>query len=104
MVALTELQSWYESQCDEEWERHFGVEINSLDNPGWWVKTDLAGTALEGKPFREISDLNVGREWLRCWVEDAKFQGVGGPQMLEKILEIFLAWARPEAGERDGEL
>ena len=104
MNVLTELQSWYESQCDEDWEHQYGVVIDSLDNPGWWVKIDLTGTELEGKQFDEISDLGHERDWIKCYIEDGKFQGAGGPRMLERILETFLTWAKGEAGERHGAL
>ena len=33
-------------------------------------------------------------EWIYCEVKDRRFVGHGGPFMLQKILETFLAWAR----------
>ncbi len=94
MSVLTELQEWYESQCDEDWEHQFGVEIGTLDNPGWNILINLAETELEGKPFQEISNLESEREWIRCWIEDNKFRGAGSPQKLEEILRMFLDWAK----------
>jgi hypothetical protein len=94
MSVLKELQDWYESRCGKNWEDQFGVEIGTLDNPGWEVAIDLADTGLEGKPFREIKELGDERDWIRCWVEGKRFLGVGGPQKLEEILRIFLGWAK----------
>ncbi len=90
MDALVQLQEWYEAQCDEEWEHHFGVTIGTLDNPGWIVNIDLKGTALENKTFDTIEHLDSECDWIKCWVEDSKFNGVGGPRKLEDILTTFL--------------
>jgi hypothetical protein len=34
----------YEAQCNGDWEHGFGASIDTLDNPGWLLKVDLAGT------------------------------------------------------------
>ena len=44
--ALYLLQRWYVAQCDAEWEHSYGVEIGTLDYPGWSLRIDLKGTAL----------------------------------------------------------
>jgi len=56
MNVLAELQRWYESQCNEDWEHQYGVKIDTLDNPGWSVIIDLDDTDLEGKPFQTVED------------------------------------------------
>lgn len=93
MNVLTHLQEWYESQCNDDWEHQFGVEIDTLDNPGWNVTIDLDDTNLAGKPFKEIKDIEPERDWIHCWVDGAKFRGIGGPRKLEEILRIFVDWA-----------
>lgn len=97
MNVLSELQLWYESQCNEDWEHQYGVSIETLDNPGWTVTIDLEDTELDGKPFHTVEDLEPEREWIRCWVEESKFKGVGGPRKLEEILRIFLEWSNSKA-------
>jgi hypothetical protein len=81
--VLRRLETWYLSNCDGDWEHQFGVEIETLDNPGWRVKIDVTNTELESAPFstREegFSD-QVG--WLRCWKTDAEFHAVCGPERL----------------------
>jgi hypothetical protein len=94
MNTLTELQRWYEAQCDGDWEHDSGIEIATLDNPGWTVTINLVGTALENREFRELEDLTPEREWMKCWIENTTFRGVGGPQKLEQILRSFLDWAQ----------
>jgi immunity protein 53 of polymorphic toxin system len=94
MRILGELQEWYESQCNEDWEHQFGVSIGTLDNPGWTVTIHLDSTDLADEAFHTIEDLSPGRDWIKCWVESGKFNGVGGPQKLDEILTIFLRWAQ----------
>ena len=93
MSVLGELQKWYQSQCNEDWEHQFGVTIGTLDNPGWTITVDLEGTDLEGRSFQTIERIESEQDWTECWVEGERFQGVGGPQKLEEILEVFLRWA-----------
>jgi hypothetical protein len=93
MHTLQELQRWYESQCDGKWEHEHGIEIGTLDNPGWSVTIDLAGTSLAGQPFNEVKRLEHETDWFHCQVRDGAFEGRGGPFMLEEILRMFLVWA-----------
>jgi Immunity protein 53 len=51
MNALQELQQWYQSQCNGDWEHTYGVKIDTLDNPGWSVTIELADTYLYGRTF-----------------------------------------------------
>jgi hypothetical protein len=94
MNPVIELQKWYESQCNEDWEHQFGITIGTLDNPGWTVTIDLEGTDLERRAFQTLEKLESEREWIKCWVEASKFNGVGGPQKLEEILRVFLGWTK----------
>ena len=98
MQTLQELQDWYRSQCNGEWEHAGGVTIGTLDNPGWSVDIDLGGTTLDQKAFETVSH-GVGEgavdgedNWLVCRVEGKIFRGRGGPNKLEEILQIFLRW------------
>jgi hypothetical protein len=93
MDELQELQRWYLAQCNGDWEHDRGIQIRTLDNPGWRVQINLASTVLEGVTFSEIADLAPEQDWIRCWVENDAFQGAGGPLMLAPILRHFLAWA-----------
>jgi hypothetical protein len=111
---ITRLQKWYESQCNGEREHQHGISINSCDNPGWWVKIDVAGTSLETKPFATVAR-NVdpeqiariarglepdrcdrGTDWMLCEVKHKVFEGAGDPGKLQTILGAFLNWATPE--------
>jgi hypothetical protein len=94
MDELTGIQTWYLDQCDGDWEHDWGVRIGTLDNPGWDVQINVAGTPLEGVPFPAVEDLGPEDDWIHCWVDGNAFKGVGGPLMLQAILRHFLEWAR----------
>jgi hypothetical protein len=95
MNELQRLQHWYTSQCNEDWEHSFGVKIETLDNPGWWLEVDLRETDLSGKEFNTISrgDSEDDVDWIHCKVESDKFVGSGGASNLAELLQHFLAWA-----------
>ncbi|HET6762616.1 MAG TPA: immunity 53 family protein [Longimicrobiaceae bacterium] len=90
---LDALQQWYDRQTDGDWEHSWGVKIGTLDNPGWSVKVNLEGTDLEDRPFAEVAELEPEREWIHCRVVDCRFEGFGGPLMLDRILRGFVDWA-----------
>lgn len=91
---LKAIQEWYRAQCNGSWEHQFGVNIQTLDNPGWLVRIDLSGTPLLKKEFKEIvrKDKRSRDNWMECRVEAGTFTGAGGPLMLSEILQTFLNW------------
>ena len=91
--CLDRLQCWYKAQCKGDWAHGYGLEIGTIDNPGWSVKIQLVGTPLAGKKFKNISIDSSDDEWIRCEVKNGEFLGHGGPETLEQILASFLDWA-----------
>jgi hypothetical protein len=103
MNTLERLQAWYSRQCNGVWEHSYGITIETCDNPGWWIKINLAGTPLHNREFIEIAQgvdeqrFTQDSNWLSCHSENGIWNGAGDETKLEAILEIFLAWA-----ERNG--
>ena len=93
MTTIEQIQNWYKSQCNGDWEHTFGIHISTLDNPGWAVDIDLTETEVENKEFKPIINLEPELDWVHCSVENNKFKGRGGPEKLEEILLVFLKWA-----------
>ncbi len=99
MTTLARLQTWYSRQCNGIWEHSSGVVIESCDNPGWWVKINLIGTPLQTHTFTKIGEgvdarhFPLGSYWLSCHIENGTWHGAGDETKLERILEVFLAWA-----------
>lgn len=104
MSILEQFQNWYKLQCDGVWEHSHGISIESCDNPGWWVKINIAGTSLQNFVFTEISEgvdekrFAIGYKWLSCHIENDIWHGAGDESKLERILEIFLTWANANGG------
>jgi hypothetical protein len=98
---LARLQRWYADQCEEEtgpdrtpWQHRYGVQIQTIDNPGWSVGIDLVGTTLEGAtmPMRELD--NGDEDWCTCGIHEGRlFSGVGDPSKLTMILAELLRLA-----------
>lgn len=44
-----------------EWEHQQGISIQTCDNPGFWVKINLKGTALEHIAFKRVAE-NIDAE------------------------------------------
>lgn len=87
------IQKWFSEQCDGVWEHSFGISIETLDNPGWRVKIDLAGTPLENLKMEKLSADRGEDDWVFCTIRDQKFEGHGDPMKLVAILEAFREWA-----------
>ncbi|MDJ0660899.1 MAG: immunity 53 family protein [Crocosphaera sp.] len=86
------LQNWYNSQCNEDWEHRYGIDIKTLDNPGWLVIIDLVETEVDKYQFDKVSIKRSDHDWIDCSVKDGRFQGAGGSFNLLEILNIFQDW------------
>lgn len=93
MDNISKLCGWYERQCVDDWHEDFGVNISTLDNPGWSLKVDLKGTALEGKSFQEVGINRSDRDWVTARRSGDTFEAFGGPSNLNEMIESFLSWA-----------
>lgn len=83
------IENWYLSQCDGDWEHSYGVEITTLDNPGWCVKINLDGTELEGLEVEYVLIEKSDDDWYGFKIQNKIFEAVGDPTKLEVLLEKF---------------
>jgi hypothetical protein len=88
--------TWYSSHCDGDWEHTYGIEIGTLDNPGWRVVIDLTETELEGKLMSRQTQEESDADWVQWWADGATFQAACGPMNLSIAIEAFLRFARRE--------
>jgi hypothetical protein len=93
MAPIDFLQTWYLGQCNGEWEHVQGVTIETLDNPGWMITVDLAGTPLADRSMSAVQEERSARDWLSCEVDHNQFRGQGDPLKLGAILQVFQDWA-----------
>lgn len=87
------LQSWYAAQCDGDWEHGWGVEIETLDNPGWAVSIDLEETVLEWREYPRQDVHRSTHDWLSAWTSEKTFHAASGPGNLTEALTLFRSWA-----------
>lgn len=79
------LIEWYDSQCDGDWEHENGIQINTLDNPGWVLKVGLNETELQNKTFKKIKIDRSDTDWLCCFVED---------NIYSMVLEVYIIYLK----------
>lgn len=90
--ALTWLQGWYATQCDGEWEHEYGVSIETLDNPGWFLKVDLQATAMDGLNLLKHKVHRGENDWLIARVVNNRFEASCGPLNLGEAVHQFRIW------------
>ncbi|MDE3104456.1 MAG: immunity 53 family protein [Acidobacteriota bacterium] len=93
MDSLTWLQAWYAEECNGEWEHQYGIQIDTLDNPGWSVKIDLKRTRYSGIAKAIITDNHASdSDWIVCKIVDDTFEGQGDSLKLLPIVQQFRKW------------
>jgi hypothetical protein len=93
--VLADLQHWYVDQCDDEWEHAYGVAIDTLDNPGWSVRIDVADTPLNDRAYERLELHRTADDWVVSWREEQRWCAACGPLNLGEAVAAFLDWARP---------
>lgn len=91
-MTVSSLERWYASQCNGDWEHQYGVNIETLDNPGWRIRIDLIGTRKENGSLQRRVVKRTGDDWIQYWVEKKQFQIACGPLNLSEAVEIFVRW------------
>ena len=90
MNLMESLGSWYASQCNGRWEHGAGIKISTIDNPGWHLEVDLAGTTLQGIRVDKTFEQKGEAGWIYYEVKDSKFIAAGDPMKLTEMLRLFL--------------
>jgi Immunity protein 53 len=92
LSTLEQLEKWYSARCNGDWEHQWGVEIGTLDNPGWRVRIDLAGTPKHGATLEQIAIERSEQDWIICWTADNRFHIACGPENLSEAIPLFMQW------------
>jgi hypothetical protein len=99
MSDVSRLEAWYSRQCDGKWEHQYGVNIGTLDNPGWTLTVDLVKTDLASAPFTTIAE-GVGPDehsdnssWISCKRVGYQWKGAGDESKLGRLISEFVTWA-----------
>lgn len=86
------LADWYRARCDGDWEHQYGIRIGTLDNPGWSLDVDLAGTPEAGRTKKSSLVERSDSDWLFCEANEDVFRARGGPENLGEVLGAFQAF------------
>jgi|SRR5690554_543881 len=96
--ALKWLEGWFKGTCDGDREHRYGVSIGTLDNPGWFLVVDLAGTPLIAKtePLPE-SFARSENDWIDFFIDhdsegSPRFSAAGGANNLLEMIQGFHDW------------
>lgn len=92
MCNIEWLETWYARNCDGSWEHSYGIKIETLDNPGWYVKIDLNETDYANLNPEEIIRDMGDNNWMHCSITDGIFKGYGDSMKLNQIIETFKKW------------
>lgn len=90
MNQIKWLQDWYSQNCINKWEHFYGIEIGTLDNPGWYVNIDLRETKYQNLGMEKIEREIREDDWIVCEIVNGVFRGFGDNCKLEEILNIFI--------------
>lgn len=93
-ASLNILENWYSSHCDGYWEHGFGIQIETLDNPGWSVKIDTKGTNIEYLNIEEIENVVSNYDWIIIRKEDKKLVGYCGAKQLSVLLSLLAVYIK----------
>ena len=91
--GLDYLLGWYRKQCDDDWEHEFGIRIATLDNPGWDLEVDIAGTDLEGRVVERARTELAGGGWMFVASTGQMFQASCDPASFPLVLAEFRRFA-----------
>ena len=92
MQGLSRLEQWYSARCNGLWEHQWGVDIGTLDNPGWTLDIDLWETSAQDRVLERVRIERSKNDWISYWVEKNKFHAAMGPRNLTECIDIFCNW------------
>lgn len=87
------LQSWFKQHCNGDWEHQHGLEVGTLDNPGWRIAVDLEGTALAGRTLDRRVVERSEDDWYQAWSDGSQFHVAAGPGNLAEAIDTFRRFA-----------
>ncbi len=89
MNTLAWLCDWYKLNCNGYWEHYHGIQIDTLDNPGWTISIDLEDSIVKLESFPWKLNKKSDDDWYNFRVENDKFEATGDPSKLEFLILKF---------------
>jgi hypothetical protein len=92
-----ELDDWFRTRYEDRWRHPHPLQVEQLEDGGWSLRVDLAGTPLESAAFAPVDD-----DELAVWVEAGAWHARCGRDRLDEAVVRFLAWSRSQPWARSG--
>ena len=89
MDILKWLEDWYAARCNGDWEHGSGVNIGTLDNPGWTISINLEETEWEDLIVDSELNEKSDTDWYYYKIENSVFLAGGDLTKLAFLLERF---------------
>lgn len=89
MEILDWIQNWFKANCDGNWEGGDGIQITTLENPGWEIEIDISNTSIANITIEWILNENGKQDWYGVKIENQKFIASGDADKLTFLLELF---------------
>jgi hypothetical protein len=89
MEIIDWIQDWFKDNCDGEWERGQGIQITTLEDPGWEVEIDISTTSIANLELDWILNEVSANDWYGVKIENQKFSASGDAGKLEFLLNLF---------------
>ncbi|MEJ6791253.1 MAG: immunity 53 family protein [Lacinutrix sp.] len=83
------IQNWFKNNCDGDWEHGNGIQITTIDNPGWDVEIDISNTSLTNIEIPWILNENSKQDWYAVKIENQVFNASGDFGKLTFLLGLF---------------
>lgn len=87
--VLSFVGEWYKEQCNGDWEHQYGIRLETLDNPGWFLKVDLVETPLQGRLESRIVVERSDYDWFQTWSDGLCWHAACGIENLTEVLSLF---------------
>ncbi|MEM7229029.1 MAG: Imm53 family immunity protein [Planctomycetota bacterium] len=93
---LRVLDAWCAANQSTD-DRYPRLVLGTLDNPGWTLSVELAGTGLHPQNVQESkSNTDSNDAWMVVQSHESTYRSFGGPKVLDQMLSAFLFWARAQ--------
>ena len=72
MDLISAIDDWFKRHCDNTWEHHNGITIESTDNPGWLLTVPACLDRKKVDQFQNIlndlkTEIAIEGEEVRIW-------------------------------------
>lgn len=83
------LASWYIEHCDGDWERMYGIRIESTIHNSWFIRIDITETEIQIKEPKQFSQQISKDNWLNYSINPLPFTAECDISKLPLLLNIF---------------